>query len=78
MREIRPSGSEGGGTEFNRFSLPLSLWIPSGDRGWAMPTHFSAACYDSGAAVARLPFVLPSVPRDSAARFVAGTLPVPE
>ena len=24
MREIRPSGSEGGGTEFNRFSLPLS------------------------------------------------------
>jgi hypothetical protein len=25
MREIRPSGSEGGGTEINRFSLPLSL-----------------------------------------------------
>jgi len=25
MREIRPSGSEGGGTEFNRFSLPLSF-----------------------------------------------------
>ena len=24
MREIRLSGSEGGGTEFNRFSLPLS------------------------------------------------------
>ena len=24
MREIRQSGSEGGGTEFNRFSLPLS------------------------------------------------------
>jgi hypothetical protein len=24
MREIRPSGSEGGGFEFNRFSLPLS------------------------------------------------------
>jgi len=24
MREIRPSGSEGGGLEFNRFSLPLS------------------------------------------------------
>ena len=23
MREIRLSGSEGGGTEFNRFSLPL-------------------------------------------------------
>ncbi len=25
MREIRPSGSEGGGAEFNRPSLPLSL-----------------------------------------------------
>jgi len=24
MREIRQSGSEGGGFEFNRFSLPLS------------------------------------------------------
>jgi hypothetical protein len=24
MRETRLSGSEGGGTEFNRFSLPLS------------------------------------------------------
>jgi hypothetical protein len=24
MREIRPSGSEGGGTEVNRSSLPLS------------------------------------------------------
>ena len=24
MREIRTSGSEGGGSEFNRFSLPLS------------------------------------------------------
>jgi len=24
MREIRQSGSEGGGTETNRFSLPLS------------------------------------------------------
>jgi len=24
MRENRLSGSEGGGTEFNRFSLPLS------------------------------------------------------
>ena len=27
MRETRPSGSEGGGIEFNRFSLPLSLPI---------------------------------------------------
>ncbi len=26
MREIRLSGSEGGGLEFNRFSLPLSLF----------------------------------------------------
>lgn len=25
MREIRPSGSEGGGAETNRLSLPLSL-----------------------------------------------------
>jgi len=25
MREIRPSGSEGGGAETNRFFLPLSL-----------------------------------------------------
>ena len=27
MREIRPSGSEGGGTESNRFSLPLSTGL---------------------------------------------------
>jgi hypothetical protein len=27
MRETRLSGSEGGGTEFNRFSLPLSTSI---------------------------------------------------
>jgi hypothetical protein len=27
MRETRLSGSEGGGTEFNRFSLPLSSLI---------------------------------------------------
>ena len=26
MREIRLSGSEGGGIEYNRFSLPL--WMP--------------------------------------------------
>ena len=25
MREIRLSGSEGGGTDFNRLSLPLSI-----------------------------------------------------
>jgi hypothetical protein len=30
MREIRPSGSEGGGTETNRSSLPLS-WLGLGD-----------------------------------------------
>ena len=26
MRETRPSGSEGGGIELNRFSLPLSRY----------------------------------------------------
>ena len=26
MRETRPSGSEGGGTEINRSSLPLSTY----------------------------------------------------
>jgi hypothetical protein len=31
MREIRPSGSEGGGTGTTRPSLPLSLCIPFGD-----------------------------------------------
>ncbi len=32
MREIRTSGSEGGGVEYNRRSLPLSslAWIPAG------------------------------------------------
>jgi hypothetical protein len=30
MREIRLSGSEGGGTELNRFSLPLYLCRPFG------------------------------------------------
>ena len=30
MREIRPSGSEGGGTEFNRSSLPLSTGRTTG------------------------------------------------
>jgi hypothetical protein len=28
MREIRQSGSEGGGTEFSRFSLPLFIFCP--------------------------------------------------
>jgi hypothetical protein len=28
MREIRLSGSEGGGDELNRLSLPLS-WVPA-------------------------------------------------
>jgi len=34
MREIRLSGSEGGGTEANRSSLPLSQqrWIPAFDK----------------------------------------------
>lgn len=31
MRENRPSGSEGGGTELNRFSLPLSFSTASHD-----------------------------------------------
>jgi len=29
MREIRPSGSEGGGAEINRLSLPLSSFFPN-------------------------------------------------
>ena len=29
MRENRPSGSEGGGSESNRFSLPLSRRAPA-------------------------------------------------
>ena len=32
MREIRPSGLEGGGTEINRSSLPLSLRQPRARR----------------------------------------------
>ena len=28
MREIRPSGSEGGGNGTTRSSLPLSIWCP--------------------------------------------------
>jgi hypothetical protein len=34
MREIRLSGSEGGGTEFNRFSLPLSSQIRTAPALW--------------------------------------------
>jgi len=50
MRENRLSGSEGGGIEFNRFSLPLSggrnpspgafkinRWTPSPGRGYGLP-----------------------------------------
>ena len=33
MREIRLSGSEGGGAESNRFSLPLLLKRPFGAEG---------------------------------------------
>jgi len=48
MREIRLSGSEGGGTEFNRFSLPLSARdfnfftaSPARARAWpGRPWHF--------------------------------------
>ena len=38
MREIRLSGSEGGGAP--SLSLPLSLSIPSGDQGWTVPRTF--------------------------------------
>ena len=33
MREIRLSGSEGGGAELNRFSLPLSIKRPLRGQG---------------------------------------------
>jgi hypothetical protein len=36
MREIRLSGSEGGGTELNRFSLPLSLAAKRVGQVWAV------------------------------------------
>jgi len=36
MRETRLSGSEGGGFEFNRFSLPLSLVRPFGAKSKAL------------------------------------------
>ena len=35
MREIRLSGSEGGGIEFNRFSLPLSPSVDESAAGKA-------------------------------------------
>ena len=41
MREIRLSGSEGGGTESNRFSLPLSK-VP--------PVHLSTVDHPGAAA----------------------------
>lgn len=39
MRENRLHGSEGGGTELNRFSLPLSNWdsLDAGDAAMATP-----------------------------------------
>ena len=37
MREIRQSGSEGGGTETNRPSLPLSKPMPKPIAGGAEP-----------------------------------------
>jgi len=55
MREIRTSGSEGGGIQTNRFSLPLSthrhtevcdnsnaLLVPQGRCGGAMDPRLSA------------------------------------
>jgi len=51
MREIRLSGSEGGGFEFNRFSLPLLLDRPFGAQGrlpkseiWSCP-GFPVFCW---------------------------------
>lgn len=37
MREIRPSGSEGGGSEINRSSLPLSM---RGEKRARIHLHF--------------------------------------
>jgi hypothetical protein len=37
MREIRPSGSEGGGAGLNRLSLPLSTKRPSGTDNFTPP-----------------------------------------
>jgi hypothetical protein len=34
MRETRPSGSEGGGTEINRSSLPLSAGVNQENGFW--------------------------------------------
>ena len=51
MREIRPSGSEGGGTEFNRFSLPLSTAGRAQQR-WAGPN--TVRPYQSGSFAAAL------------------------
>ena len=52
MREIRPSGSEGGGTELNRFSLPLSLLtstIPCiHEPAWHTPHRMTGDCTQMG------------------------------
>jgi len=40
MREIRPSGSEGGESELNRFSLPLSRALSAR----LCPSAISAIC----------------------------------
>ena len=47
MRQIRTSGSEGGGCETNRFSLPLSEDVPrsSGLELW-MPTFAGKAAVE--------------------------------
>jgi len=46
MREIRPSGSEGGGTETNRSFLPLSEpragRAPAGQKSPGMTPHLGA------------------------------------
>jgi hypothetical protein len=44
MRETRTYGSEGGGTELNRFSRPLSFW--------SAPTRWPKLPLDSRSAIA--------------------------
>ena len=59
MRETRQSGSEGGGAELNRLSLPLFEFVPFGDeigRGLSLntlsdatrPSHPTTVCETHG------------------------------
>ena len=56
MREIRTSGSEGGGAELNRLSLPLSCAadLPAGRglfQNWLKMLDLSVRCVDTGRGV---------------------------